>query len=91
MCIDSGDLDTAHHWYQLGYDTGLKESEIKPARVDLWTFRWAHAQARIAARRGNQAEAQKHVVAAKAIFDKGTNPEQVQFSSLPSRLRRVLR
>src|SRR5207248_105694 len=38
-----------------------------------------HAQARIAARRGDQAEAQKHVAAAKAILDKGTIPEQAQF------------
>ena len=79
VCIDSGDLDTAYDWYQLGHETGLKEPDIKPARKDLWEFRWEHAQARIAARRGNQAEAQKHVAAAKAILDKGTNPEQAQF------------
>lgn len=79
VCIDSGDLDTAQKWYQLGHDTGLQEPDIKPARVDLWNFRWEHAQARIAARRGKQAEAQKHVAAAKALLDKGTNPEQVQF------------
>jgi tetratricopeptide (TPR) repeat protein len=79
VCIDSGDLETAYHWYQLGYDTGLKESEIKPARQDLWEFRWQHAQARIAAHLGNQAEAQKHVAVAKAILNKGTNPEQTQF------------
>ena len=79
VCIDSGDLDTAYHWYQLGHDTGLKEPDIKPARIDLWVFRWEHAQARIAARRGNQAEAQKHVAVAKAILNKGTNPEQAQF------------
>ncbi len=79
VCIDSGDLDTADHWYQVGHDTGLKEPDLKPARQDLWQFRLEHAQARIAARRGNQAEAQKHVVAAKAVLDKGTNPEQAQF------------
>ena len=79
VCIDSGDLDTAYHWYQVGHDTGLKEPDIKPARQDLWEFRWEHAQARIAARMGNQAEAQKHVAAAKSILDKGTNPEQAQF------------
>jgi len=79
VCIDSGDLNTASHWYQLGHDTGLKEPDIKPARVDLWEFRWEHAQARIAARRGNHPEAQKHVAAAKAILDKGANPEQAQF------------
>jgi tetratricopeptide (TPR) repeat protein len=79
VCIDSGDLDAAYHWYQVGHDTGLREPDIKPARQDLWEFRWEHAQARIAARRGNQAEAQKHVAAAKNILDKGTNPEQTQF------------
>jgi tetratricopeptide (TPR) repeat protein len=79
VCIDSGDLDTAYHWYQLGHDTGVKEADIQPARQDLWEFRWEHAQARIAARRGDRAEAQKHVAAAKAILDKGTNPEQAQF------------
>jgi tetratricopeptide (TPR) repeat protein len=79
VCIDSGDLDAAYKWYQIGHDTGLKEPDIKPARQDLWNFRWEHAQARIAARRGDQAEAQKHVAAAKAILDKGTIPEQAQF------------
>jgi tetratricopeptide (TPR) repeat protein len=79
VCIDSGDLDAADLWYQVGHDIGLMEPDIKPARVDLWNFRWEHAKARIAARRGNQSEAQKHVAAAKAILDKGTNPEQAQF------------
>jgi tetratricopeptide (TPR) repeat protein len=79
VCIDSGDLDTAYAWYQIGHDTGLKEPDIKPARVDLWNFRWEHAQARIAARRGNQEEARKHVAAAKAILDKGAIPEQAAF------------
>ncbi len=79
VCIDSGDSDTAYHWYQVGHDTGLKEPDIQPARQDLWEFRWEHAQARIAARRGDQAEAQKHVAAAKNILDKGANPQQAQF------------
>ena len=79
VCIDSSDFDTAYDWYQLGHDTGLKEPNITSARRDLWEFRWEHAQARIAARRGNQAEAQKHVAAAKNILAKGTNPEQAQF------------
>jgi tetratricopeptide (TPR) repeat protein len=79
VCLDSGDLDTAYKWYQTGHESGLKEPDIKPARVDLWEFRWEHAQARIAARRGDQAEAEKHVAAAKAALDKGTNPEQALF------------
>jgi len=79
VCIDSGDLEAAQKWYKLGHDTGLKEPDITPARQDLWNFRWEHAQARIAARRGEQAEAQKHVAAAKAILDKGAIPEQAPF------------
>ncbi len=79
VCLDSGDPDAAYRWYQLGHDTGLKEPDVKPARQDLWQFRWESAQARIAVRRGNPAEAQKHLAAAKAILDKGTNPEQAQF------------
>jgi tetratricopeptide (TPR) repeat protein len=79
ICIDAGDLDAAQKWYKIGHDTGLKEPDIKPARQDLWNFRWEHAEARIAARRGEAAEAQKHVAAAKAILDKGTMPEQAPF------------
>ena len=79
VCIESGDVSTAREWYRIGHDAGLKDPDIKPARVDLWNFRWEHAQARIAARQGNPAEAQSHVAAAKAILDKGTNPEQAQF------------
>jgi tetratricopeptide (TPR) repeat protein len=79
VCIDSGDLDTAYKWYKLGHDTGLKEPDIKPARQDLWNFRWEHAQARIASRRGDKADAQQHVAAAKAILDKATIPEQAPF------------
>jgi tetratricopeptide (TPR) repeat protein len=79
VCIDAGDLDAAEKWYRKGHDSGLKEPDIKPDRTDLWAFRWEHAQARLAARRGNVDEAQKHVVAAKEILDKGTNPQQAPF------------
>jgi len=79
VCIDSGDLESAQKWYKIGHDAGLEEPDIKPGRQDLWNFRWEHAQARIAVRRGDQGEAQKHVAAAKAILDKGTIPEQSQF------------
>jgi tetratricopeptide (TPR) repeat protein len=79
VCLDSGNLAAAYKWYKTGHDAGLKEPDIKPARRDLWDFRWEHAQARIAARRGEQAEAQKHVAAAKAVLDKGAIPEQAQF------------
>ena len=81
VCIDAGDLDAAEKWYRKGHEAGLKEPDIKPDRVDLWGFRWEHARARLAARRGNADEAHKHVVAAKEILDKGTNPQQAPFFS----------
>lgn len=79
VCIDSGDPQAAAEWYKIGRESGLKQPNIPLARVDLWNFRWEHAQARIAARNGHHAEAEKHVALAKAILDKGTNPEQAQF------------
>jgi tetratricopeptide (TPR) repeat protein len=79
VCIDSGDLDAAFKWYQMGHDSGLREPDIKRDRMDLWDFRWEHAQARLAARRENKAEADKHVAAAKGALDRGRNPQQAQF------------
>jgi tetratricopeptide (TPR) repeat protein len=82
ICLDTGNLEAAEKWYKIGHDAGLKEPDIKPDRRDLWDFRLENAEARIAARRGDAAEAQKHVDAAKAILDKGRIPQQVQY--LPS-------
>lgn len=79
VCLEAGDLDTAAKWYQTGHDTGLRQPDITPDRKDLWEFRWEHAQARLAARRGDKTEAQKHVDAAKIVLDKGTNPNQKSF------------
>jgi tetratricopeptide (TPR) repeat protein len=69
VCIDNGDLDTAYDLYKKGRDLGLREPKIAPARKELWDYRWEHAQARIAARRGNKTEAQKHVEAAKNLLN----------------------
>lgn len=87
VCIDAGDLDAAAKWYKAGHDYGLKQPDAGATRKDLWEFRWEHAQARIAARRGNKAEAMRHVAAAKAILDKddqlahgtGMGENQAQF------------
>jgi tetratricopeptide (TPR) repeat protein len=79
VCIDTGDLDAAEKWYRIGHEAGLKEPNISEARKDLWEFRWEHALARLAARRGNFAEADRAVAAAKAALDKGTNPQQQVF------------
>ena len=79
LSLESGDLNDAEKWYRLGYNTALRKTDMKPEEKDLWDFRWEHALARIAARRGQKAEAEKHVAAAKALLDKGGNPQQAQF------------
>jgi tetratricopeptide (TPR) repeat protein len=83
VCIDSGDLDAAAAWYKKGHDLGVKEPDISVDRKALWEYRWEHAQARIAARRGNRAEAEKHVTAAKAALDGMTDLRQQQEPFLP--------
>ena len=77
--LESGDIDSAEHWYQVGYDTAMRKTDMKEADKNLWVFRWSNAQARLAARRGQKDEAQKQVAAAKAAFDKANNPDQAQF------------
>jgi tetratricopeptide (TPR) repeat protein len=79
ICLESGDIDTAYKWYRKGYDAGLSEPGITAQRTGLWEFRWEHAQARIAVRRGKVAEAQKHVTEAKRILRKGANPTQAEY------------
>ena len=77
--LESGDIDNAYKVYRAGHETALKKTDLKAADRDLWDFRWEHAQARIAARRGQRDVAMQHVAAAKAILDRGTNPDQVRF------------
>jgi tetratricopeptide (TPR) repeat protein len=79
MLLESGDIDAAATWYRVGYTTALKKTDLAEKDRDLWEFRWHSAQARIAARRGNRAGAQKHADAGKALIDKGTNPEQAPY------------
>jgi Flp pilus assembly protein TadD len=69
VCIDAGDLETAEQLYRKGTELGLKEPEPKTHPASLWNFRLEHALGRLAARRGNGAEAAKHVAAARKILD----------------------
>ncbi|MCC6263319.1 MAG: tetratricopeptide repeat protein [Bryobacterales bacterium] len=80
VCLEAGDLAAAAKYYEMGRDTGLKEPGIQPDRVSLWNYRWEHAQARIAARRGNKALAEKHVAAARALLDK--DPEMAKAQAI---------
>lgn len=80
VCLDNGKFDTAYQWYMTGHDLGLQQPDMKADRKHLWEFRWEHAQARIAARKGNQTEAAKHVAAAKAVLD--GDPELAKTQSI---------
>lgn len=77
--LESGDSDNALQWYQTGHLTALLKPNMMPAEKDLWEFRWESAMARIRARQGRKEEALKHLAAAKALLDKGTNPDQARF------------
>jgi tetratricopeptide (TPR) repeat protein len=85
VCIDSGDLDAAARWYKKGHDLGLKEPEsmTPPDRKELWEYRYEHALARIAARRGDKVEAKRHVVAARAALDKMSRLKEQQETFFP--------
>src|SRR5271157_1642424 len=89
--LESGDMDNAFQWYQTGHLTALLKPNMTPAEKDLWEFRWESALARIRARQGRKEEAQKHLAAAKAVLDKGGNPDQIRFYPYIARLCRVLR
>lgn len=77
VCIDNGDFAIARQLYRKGHDLGLGEPNISPGRKDLWEYRWEHAEARLAAREGRKAEADKHVAAARSILAdmKGKDPK----------------
>jgi tetratricopeptide (TPR) repeat protein len=81
--LESGDFDNAFKWYQTGYETARRQRDLDAAAIDLWDMRWAHAQARIAARRSNSDEARRQLETVKRILDKGTNQdEQIQYPYL---------
>lgn len=69
VCLDAGDLAAAERWYRMGYALGTKEPAPQTHPRSLWDFRLAHALGRIAARRGDAAEAQLQVAAARTALD----------------------
>jgi len=74
--LESGNLGKAQEWYTTGHETAKKVPGLSGDQVALWEMRWHHARARIAIRRGDRAEAERHVSAVKASFDKGLNDDQ---------------
>lgn len=83
VCIDAGDLATAEKWYRKGTELGMKEPAPRSHSAALWDFRLAHALARLAARRGDKAEAAKQVAAAKQALASDTSITAAQSRFLP--------
>jgi hypothetical protein len=72
VCIDNGELGQAERWYRRGYELGMQEPAPKTHPASLWDFRLAHALARLAARRGDRAEAARQIAAARRALDSDT-------------------
>lgn len=83
VCIDAGDLATAERWYRTGSELGLKEPEPKTHPRSLWDFRLAHALARLAARRGDKAEASRQVALARQALDSDSAMTRAQERFFP--------
>ncbi len=69
VCLEAGDVAAAERAYRRGYELGTKEPEPRTHPRSLWDFRLAHALGRIAARRGDAAEARRQVAAARRLLD----------------------
>ena len=74
--LELGHLDDGDKWYRIGYETTARQRNRPASEVDLAELRWAHAQGRVAARRGNTREAWRQAAIVKQLLDKGTNPDQ---------------
>ena len=83
VCIDAGNLDLAEKWYRKGTELGIKEPAPKTHPKSLWDYRLAHALGRLAARRGNKAEAVKQIAAAKQILASDSAMAAAQARFLP--------
>jgi len=83
VCIDAGNLDVAEQWYRKGTELGLKEPAPKTHPKSLWDYRLAHALGRLAARRGNTAEAAKQIAEARKILASDSAMAVAQSRFLP--------
>ncbi len=72
VCLDAGEVDAAERAYRRGYNLGTREPEPRTHPRSLWDFRLAHALGRIAARRGDAAEARRQIAAARRALDGDT-------------------
>jgi tetratricopeptide (TPR) repeat protein len=83
VSLELNQVDDAETWYQKGHELAGREADRPASEVDLADMRWAHAQARVAARRGREREARVAVAEVKRLLDKGGNEDQrVQYAYL---------
>ena len=83
VCFDYGDIATAEKMYRRGSELGLKEPEPRTHPKSLWDYRLAHALARIAAQKGDKAEAERQVAEARKILDRDPKMAEAQERYFP--------
>lgn len=74
--LETGDIANAVKWYRTGYETAKQIKDLPERERDLWLMRWHNAQGRIAARRGNAAEARKYAASLHELLAKGQNEDE---------------
>jgi tetratricopeptide (TPR) repeat protein len=74
--LELGHLDEAETWYRSAHETAAREAGRPAWQIDLADMRWAHAQARIAARRGRAEEARRQEAVYARLLAKGGNSDQ---------------
>jgi tetratricopeptide (TPR) repeat protein len=81
--LELSHVDQAETWYRTGHDMAGREARRPAAQIDLADMRWAHAQARIAARRGREKDARRQEAIVERLLDKGGNEDQrIQYAYL---------
>ncbi len=83
VCVDQEQFDVAEALYRRGAALGLKEPAPKTHPKSLWDYRLAHALGRLAARRGNAAEAQRQISDARRLLDSDPTMAEAQERFFP--------
>lgn len=76
LYLEHGAIDEAERWYRTGHETAAREAGRPQSQAALADMRWAHARARIAARRGRAAEAKRFESSVKRLLDKSGDADQ---------------
>jgi tetratricopeptide (TPR) repeat protein len=81
--LELGPVEEAATWYRTGHEMAGREAGRSASAIDLADMRWAHAQARLAARRGLEKEAKQQEAIVERLLDKGGNEDQrIQYAYL---------